>query len=108
MNANKLLATAVTTVAFVSFIGLAYAQSTSDGTSPPATSDAPAASTGAEPDSKYVAPSMDASTMPQPSTNSAPAADAGNSANGTTSPTESAPSDGSAPLTERAARTDRN
>jgi hypothetical protein len=84
MNISKLLTTAVTAVAFVSVIGLAYAQSSpnSSGTS-----------TSSEQDSKYVAPMMDASAMPQPTTTDA---------------TATAPADASAPLPELAARTDRN
>jgi hypothetical protein len=92
MNTTKLVATVVT-AAFVSFIGLAYAQSTSD------TSNSPGTSTTSEPDSKYVAPMMDASTMPQPTSTSTETS---------TTPVDGAPIDSSVPLAERAARTDRN
>lgn len=115
MNTKKLVATAVTAAAFVGFIGLTYAQSTTDSGNAPGS-----AASASEPDSKYVAPPMDASTMPQPSTsstpdsstNAAPADSTGGSTssspNGSSSPATSAPTDSADPLTEKAARTDRN
>lgn len=87
MNISKLLTTAVAAISVVSVIGLASAQTGTDGTA------SPAVSTPAEPDSRFIAPMMDASTMPQPSR---------------TDVMDNAAATPDDALMERAARTDRN